>query len=44
MYDPYGISVRLAALSTAGKFLDRYQWGGASCAPLPARNYSRRAI
>jgi type IV secretory pathway VirB3-like protein len=44
MYDPYGVSVVFAALSTTFKILDRYEWGGASCAPLPARNYSRRAI
>lgn len=36
-HDPYGINVVLSYLRTVVLAMDRGQWGGPTCAPLPAR-------
>ena len=40
-YDTYGCSILWCWLTCTFMLFDRSQFGGASCSPLPARNYAR---
>lgn len=41
-HDPYGVNVAFAWLRTCVLSLDKGQWGGPTCSPLPARRRNGR--
>jgi hypothetical protein len=43
-YDAYGCSILWCWITCTFMLFDRKEFGGASCSPLPTRNYSRGAL